>query len=120
MRKEPGGGYPEKLDRMINKYAAGAQYIQYEGRDPSVLDFALKTGRMPCVTYSGRDGVHYRGSIAHMVCLVHLDENSACILDNNYIGENELLWMSRSEFLERWSGWAVVLLNPAPPPCPLE
>jgi hypothetical protein len=122
MRKEPGGGYPEKVDRMIAKFGAGTPYLQYEGRDPSILELALRTGRFPAVTYDGHDGVHYHGRIAHMVNLAYLDETWACILDNNFIGENELVWMSRSEFLQRWtgggSGWAVVLLSPPPPPVP--
>lgn len=118
MRAEPGGGYPQKVDAMIKKYGKGAQYIQFEGQDPAILELALKTCRMPCVTYNGHD-CHYRGTIAHMVNLVYLDSSSACILDNNFIGENQLVWMSRQEFLERWtggrSGWAVVLLSPRPP-----
>jgi hypothetical protein len=123
MRKEPGGGYPEKVDKMISKYGAGTPYVQYEGADPSILKAALAGGRMPGVTYNGHDP-HYRGTIAHMVNLVCFDEaaNLAAILDNNFIGENELVWLSIPEFMQRWkggrSGWAVVLLNPPPPPVP--
>jgi hypothetical protein len=118
MTKEPGGGYPEKVDRMIAKYGKGTPYIQYEGHDPTILKLALKTGRMPSVTYDGHDP-HYNGSIAHMVNLIYLDDQEACILDNNFI--DELVWMSAKEFLERWTGdggWAVILLAPPPPPPP--
>jgi len=120
MQKEPGGGYPEKVDRMIAKYGKGTPYLQYEGRDPTILKLALKTGRMPSVTYNGHDP-HYgeHVSIAHMVNLIYLDENQACILDNNFVGENELVWMSAKEFMNRWEdGWAVILLAPPPPPPP--
>jgi hypothetical protein len=120
MRKEPGGGYPAKVDAMIARYGKGAPYIQYEGRDPAVLELALKTGRMPAVTYDGRDGVFYRSRIAHMVNLVYLDAHSAAILDNN--NPDKILWMSRQEFLDRWtggrSGWCVVLLASRPPAAP--
>jgi hypothetical protein len=119
MRKEPGGGWPEKVDKMIEKYANGVDYAQYEGRDPEILKACLKGGRMPGVTYSGQDP-HYKGWIAHMVNLVHFDDAWACILDNNFIGENELVWMRPSEFLDRWrgkgSGWAVILLRTPPNP----
>jgi len=118
MTKEPGGGYPEKVDRMIAKYGKGTPYIQYEGHDPIILKLALKTGRMPSVTYDGHDP-HYSGSIAHMVNLIYLDDQEACILDNNFI--DELVWMSAKEFSERWTGdggWAVILLAPPPPPPP--
>jgi len=75
---------------------------------------------MPSVTYTGHDP-HYgeRASIAHMVNLIYLDEHQACILDNNFIGENDLVWMSAKEFMGRWDdGWAVILLAPPPPPPP--
>jgi len=119
MTREPGGGYPEKVDAMIAKYAPGTQYVQHTGGDEDFLKLALKTGRMPGVTYAGRDN-RYGGPIAHMVNLIYLDENSACILDNNF--PTKPLWMTRKEFLDRWrdrgGGWAVVLLNSPPPPPP--
>jgi hypothetical protein len=121
MRQEPGGGYPEKVDRMIARYAAGVPYLQYEGSDPSILAAALRSGRMPAVTYNGYD-CHYRGGVSHMVDLVHLSERWAAISDNNYPKDNQIVWMSPSEFLKRWrggrSGWTVILLRPPPPPVP--
>ena len=122
MKKERGGGYPQKVDAMIAKYGPGARYVQYEGSDPAILKAALASGRMPCVTYNGHDP-HYRGSIAHMVDLVCYDEqaNLAAIRDNNFTGPSDLVWMTCAEFLKRWKGdggWAVVLLSPPPPPPP--
>ncbi|HYV40107.1 MAG TPA: hypothetical protein VE988_30755 [Gemmataceae bacterium] len=117
MRKELGGGWPEKVDKMIGKYAGGVDYFQYEGRDLLVLQMALQSGRLPSVTYSGRDP-HYKGSVSHMVNLVHLDEQWACILDNNFIGADQLVWMTPKEFVDRWggkgSGWTVILLKEPP------
>lgn len=121
MRAEPGGGYPAKVEKMIAKYGPGTSYLQYEGKDESILKAALATGRMPSVTYDGRDP-HYRGTIAHMVNLIAFTDRWACILDNNYIGQRELVWMKPADFLERWrgqgAGWAVILLAPPPPPVP--
>jgi hypothetical protein len=126
MRKEMGGGYPEKVDKMIAKYGAGTPYLQFENGDPHILMLALKTGRMPGVTYNGHDN-HYSGTIGHMVNLVALTglddaKDWAAILDNNFVGPDELEWMRPSDFLQRWKGsgggWAVVLLNPPPPPVP--
>jgi hypothetical protein len=55
-----------------------------------------------------------------MVNLVHLDSGWACILDNNFIGPNDLVWMTPQEFADRWmgkgSGWAVVFLRQPPYP----
>lgn len=125
---EPGGAYPQKVDRQLAAYASRnnlppPRYINFVGQSPEILEQALRSGRMPSVTYNGRDGVRYRGTIAHMVNLVHFDARWACVLDNNGIGENELIWLSREEFLARWrdssrGGWAVIWLNFPPPPPP--
>jgi hypothetical protein len=120
MRKEPGGGYPSKVDTMMKKYAAGVQYIQYEGGDLSVLQKALESGRMPAVTYNGHD-CHYSGGISHMVNIVGLNAEWAVVMDNNYIGETQLVWMKPAAFLQRFGGkqgWAVFLLHPGPPAKP--
>jgi hypothetical protein len=117
MEKERGGGWPEKVDQMIAKHAPGVDYFQYEGRDPVAIQALLQGGRMPSVTYCGLDP-HYRGAISHMVNVVHYDERWVAILDNNYIGENDLVWMTPAEFLERWrgkgSGWVVGLFKEPP------
>jgi hypothetical protein len=121
MRKEPGGGYPQKVDKMIARYGAGTQYVQYEGSEPAIIEMALRTGRMPSITYNGHCPHYGNQTIAHMVNIVYLDDKHACILDNNFIGANDLVWMSRADFLKRWrgdGGWAVVLLAPPPPPAP--
>lgn len=122
MRSKPGGGWPEKLDQMIRQFCSSKglpvpAYVQHTGGDDSVLDLAIKTGRCPCVTYAGSDDF-YRSGIDHMVCLAHIDETRAAIIDNNRPGT--WLWMSRKDFLTRWrargGGWAVVFLTPPPPP----
>lgn len=124
MRRRPGGGWPQKLDQMLRQFCAEKgvpvpPYVQHTGGDESFLALALRTDRMPAVTYAGRDDF-YRGRVAHMVSLAHLDNTSAAIIDNNRPGV--WLWMTRSEFLSRWrdfdGGWAVVLLPPPPPPHP--
>jgi hypothetical protein len=121
----PGGGYPEKVTKVLQQFASDVSYIQDTSGDPDILEAILKTGRLPCVTYSGRDGVHYSSSIAHMVCLPYFDRQTgwACISDNNYPGETNFVWMSPEEFLKRWKGgsgrgWVICLLKSPPPPPP--
>lgn len=124
--KQPGGGYPTKVDKQLKEYFALVKsspgYIQYEGTDTSILRLALSTGRFPSVTYAGRDGVRYQSSIAHMVCLCHLDENLAGVWDNNGT-PGEIIWMSAEDFKKRWTdggnGWAFVWIAPPPPPVPV-
>ncbi len=124
MTHEPGGGYPDKVDRMIAKYGPGTKYVQYEGADPGVIRQAIAAGRMASVTWDGYHDPHYNGHhIAHMVNCVQYTDRAVCLLDNNFVGDGELLWMTPGDFQQGWTGggdggWAVVLLNPAPPPVP--
>lgn len=120
-----GGGYPEKVDRVFAKFGPAVQYVQDTTGDADVLEAILKTERMPCVTYNGHDP-HYGGqSIAHMVCLPYFDRKTgwAAVSDNNFIGEDEFVWMSCDEFIKRWKGgggggWVYCLLAPPPPAAP--
>lgn len=111
-----GGGWPAKVENLIPKIAADRKmptprYVQYEGRDPAIIELALKTGRAPGITWGGN----------HMLTGVYLDSEKGAILDNNRPGEVQ--WFSRSRFLSGWTtgggGWVVVLLAPAPSPAPM-
>lgn len=130
MEHYPGGGYPEKVDQMIakryaeykksNPDAKPPRYLQNTTGDVSLLELALKTGRMVCVTYGYSP--RYGKNIAHMVNLVYLDAEWACVGDNNFPGMEEYEWVPRGEFLRRWNlgggGWSVVLLDVPAPPAP--
>lgn len=130
MKKYPGGGWPEKVDQKIaqiskEKGVTPPKYIQIEGGKEvlQTLQLACVSGRMPGVTYSFSPTGRYGGQrIAHMVSLVHLDSKYACVLDNNYPGEDKYEWMTVNDFLKTFtggrSGWAFILLNNGPPPIP--
>lgn len=107
--RRPGGSYPAKFRKTLEDYCREKQvpvpaYLQHEGGDAAVLELALRTGRMPSVTYCGVDGPGRYGNevIAHMVNLVHLDDTRAAIVDNNFPGT--WLWMGRNQFLSRHKG----------------
>lgn len=127
MHTRPGGGYPEKVDRVIAAYCkAGGKpvppYVQVEGRDLDVLRRAVAVGLMPAVTYWRSPTGRYGGRrIPHMVSLVAAGETWWAVLDNNYPGSFE--WMTRDQFLNCYAdgggkGWAVIPLTPGPPPVP--
>ena len=124
--KQPGGAYPAKVDRQLAEFcrARGVpvpEYAQDEGLGLDTVRAVLQTGRIACVTYDGRDGVRYRGRIAHMVCVVHCDEKYVCVLDNNAVGDHDFLWMTPAEFESRFrggGGWAFFWTAPPPPPPP--
>lgn len=128
MKKYPGGGYPQKVDKMIaqlcqERGVPKPAYVQVEGKDLEILKLASKTGRMPAVTYSFSPTGRYGGSrIAHMVSLPHASDQWFCVLDNNYPGADKYEWMTPAEFQRTYtgggSGWAVILLAPPPPPAP--
>lgn len=125
MTKHPGGGYPTKVDSMIEKICKERsvekpRYIQVQNGDLDILIKACQTRRMPAITYSFSPSGRYSGGrISHMVSLIHADGKFWGILDNNYIEEIE--WLSTEEFTKTFggkSGWAVILLDAGPPPDP--
>jgi hypothetical protein len=127
MFTRPGGGYPEKVDRMINRYCTVEgkpvpPYVQIEGSDLEPLRRAVRAGLMPGVTYYRSPTGRYGGRrIPHMVSLVAAGEKWWAILDNNFPGTIE--WMSQEEFLRSYTdgsgkGWAIIPLTPGPPPLP--
>jgi hypothetical protein len=129
MRRHPGGGYPEKVTRMIRQLCQERgvpepRYLQLQGDDVETLAKAVRQGHLACVTYSRSPTGRYGGQrIAHMVNCVAAragPNKHWAILDNNYPGSIE--WMSEAEFRASYTGlgggWAVVLLREGPPPVP--
>ncbi len=141
MTRQPGGGYPEKLEEMVVRFCRDSKreippYVQHTGGDEQLLDLAVRTGRMPAITYAGRDDFYQNQVIAHMVNLAHLDHERAAVIDNNRPGV--WVWMSRKQLLDRWrgvdqngrpltvptirgpmqvgGGWCVIFLDSPPPP----
>ena len=88
--------------------AAKVRYAQTTTADVNFLQWACDTRRGAGVTVMGGK---------HMVCLVHLDDTWAGILDNNNI--DTITWVPRETFLAEWRsshGWAVTPIYwPAPP-----
>lgn len=123
--KEPGGCYMEKFDSQLKRFCKQKgieipNYLFYMGKDPEILKTALASGRMPAISYSGQDGVQYRGPIAHCVDAIHYKGDWVGVYDNNY-DPRKRIWLPEGEFLTRWApgrslGWVIVWLDPPPPP----
>lgn len=111
----PGGGesagtFGAKLD------AEGVRYAVTTNGDVGFLEWACRTRRGACVT-------SHRGN--HMETLVHLDHESAALIDNNFPGK--FRWLPREQFLREWrdgqngpltgnGGWAFTpIYTPAAP-----
>lgn len=92
----PGGGYPEKLDKLIAAYCkaknipapntpGGPDYVQYEGASMELATRALRNNQMVCSTlyHSPRYG---GGVIYHMVNLAHWGPGGfGAVQDNNFL-----------------------------------
>lgn len=128
MRSHQGGGWPEKVDQKIEQKLGknhGISYIHVYSKEAfPLLEKAIRSGRMPCITYGY--GERYGVAIDHMVNLVFLDGDWACVLDNNFPDSWE--WMPREEFEERfeWTtqgkqqGWAIIFIDNPQPPLPIR
>ncbi len=135
MKKRPGGGWPEKVNDMIDKFCKERNlpkpvFFHVEANDLPTLKKALQSGRPIGITYSYSPTRRYGGQrIAHMVMLSAAGAGSGpdgkgwwCINDNNFPGTWE--WMSESQFLSVASGggrlWACIFQAPTYPPAPLN
>jgi hypothetical protein len=126
MKTQPGGGWPERVDRILKQRAPHLEYIQYEDKDPApLIEAAIKTGRPVCSTYGYGDFYHdaagNRAPISHWILIVHFDANWAAIVDNN--DSAHVTWIKRDEFLRRavhpsGKAWLAVLMPVPPPPVP--
>jgi hypothetical protein len=125
--KYPGGGYPEKVVKLIAAYCKDKNipvppYLQWEGKDPETLLSKIDlTGRMACITYGWSP--RYGTKISHMVNCSKYSGAYGVVLDNNFPGEDKYEWMSKAELIRRMkygsnSAWIFVWLEPPPPPCP--
>jgi hypothetical protein len=117
MRTQPGGGWPDRVAKVIEKRAPNVSIAQYQGQDPAFLIWALKTRRKVCITYGYSE--RYRGKISHMVNFDYVDAETIVVQDNNFPGTWE--WMSFEEGMRRaksgrGSYWAVAILDSPPPP----
>ena len=106
------GEYASNLAAKMDR--AGVRYAYTSRKDDiSFLEWACATRRGCGVAVNNRK---------HMVLLVYLDEEYACILDNNHI-EN-FKWIKRDVFMKDWlssGSWAVTpILSSPPPPLPFD
>ncbi len=103
------GEIPSRLEQKLN--AAGVTWAATTNGDIDFLEWACRTRRGCGVTVQGG---------AHMVCLVHLDDTWAGLLDNN--DPSRIRWRTRQSFLSEWKNsgwqWAVTPIYEPPPRVP--
>lgn len=120
MQGQRGGGWPERVDKIVTERAPGLKYRQYLGSDIAFIREGIDSGRPVCVTY-GYGELYNNRTIAHMVLCVGMSDSLTAILDNN--DPDHIWWMPTDEFRRRFvhprnQGWAFYTLAPPPPPVP--
>lgn len=120
MKRKAGGGWPDRVDKIMAARAPNVGYEQYLGADVAFVQDWINTGRPVCVTF-GYGELYHNRTIAHMVLCVAMTPLYTGILDNN--DPENIYWMSTEEFSRRFSwprgqGWAFAIMTPPPPPVP--
>jgi hypothetical protein len=108
-RKYGNGEWPSGLATKFDR--EGVRYAYTDKGDVAFIEWACRTRRGCGITVMGG---------AHMVALVHLDANWACLLDNNDVSKYK--WVPRSALLAEWEasyGWAVTPVYTPAAPLPL-
>lgn len=105
-RTHAGGENPYSFAAQLER--DGIRYAQITSGDVGFLEWACAT-RRGC-------GITVRGG-RHMVALVHLDSEWACLMDNN--SPEKYIWLPRETVIAEWhasNGWAVTpIYTPAAP-----
>ncbi len=104
------GAWPSDLAQKLEQ--KNVRYAYTEEGDVKFLEWACRTRRGCGITVMGG---------AHMVALVHLDNEWACLLDNNNISKYK--WVPRGQLIAEWRasyGWAATILYSPTPPLPMH
>lgn len=127
MKKQRGGGWPERVDSVMKQMAPHIKYDQFVASSWDQVDEGVRyiqewtsTGRPVMITY-GYGELYNNATIAHMVICVYCDDEWMAILDNNDIAH--VWWMTTQEGKRRFGwpngqAWAWRLHTPPPPPVP--
>jgi hypothetical protein len=111
-KSRPGGYYPEKLERLLKELYPDEEWFSWEGDGTELVAHYSALG-YPVAATTNTGALYGYQSIHHMISVVHLDEDLACIVDNNDPGKYH--WMPASEFAKRFvdgpKGWGFVWLR---------
>ncbi|OJW20464.1 MAG: hypothetical protein BGO49_04445 [Planctomycetales bacterium 71-10] len=114
-KAEPGGYYPEKLEKLLKEVLPDEKWFSWEGEGTDLVR-AYNAKGYP-VGSTTNTGELYEGKpVHHMISDAHLDEAVACIIDNNDPGKYR--WVTAAEFARRFpdggKGWGFVWLRLPP------
>lgn len=112
-KSQPGGYYPEKLEKLLKATYPDAKWVSFEGTTLDELKKYNVQGLPVGATMNTGQLYNYM-PIHHMISAVHVGDR-VCVVDNNDPGKYH--WMPESEYLRRYvdgrTGWSFVWLTPA-------
>jgi hypothetical protein len=111
-KARPGGYYPGKLEALLKEVMPGEKWFSWEGKGTDlVAEYNAKGYPVAATTNTGR--LYQYQPIHHMISTAHLDDDWACIVDNNH--PKKYHWMPRAEYDRRFvdgdQGWGFVWLR---------
>lgn len=117
-KARPGGYYPEKFKQLLDEAGVQTPWIQAEGSAEELtpvirhyLSIGIPVATTMAFSQRYQPGVP-DGRIHHMIQTIHLDDELACIVDNNFPGT--YLWVTAAEYSRRLvdgpAGWIVAFL----------
>lgn len=108
----PGGYYPEKLEELIKRVLPGERWFSWEGDGTDLVEEYSRQGYPVGGTMNTGAFYSYQ-PIHHMISVIHMDDEWACVVDNNNPGKYH--WMPRAEYDRRFvdgpKGWGFVWLR---------
>lgn len=112
LKSRPGGSYPGKLEADLRKMYPDEKWVSWVGDVTDLIAEYTRKGYPVAATMNTGQLYNWQG-IHHMVSLVHLDDQYACVVDNNDPGKYH--WMSADDYKRRFvdgqTGWLFVWLR---------
>lgn len=112
-KKAKGGYYPGKLEALLKAVMPDAKWFSWEGKTPELVKQYNAAG-YPVATTMNTGAQYGYAPIHHMISVAHLDDQWACVVDNNDPGKYH--WMPAAEYARRFpdggNGWGFVWLPP--------
>lgn len=112
LKSRPGGSYPGKLEADIRKLYPDEKWISWSGRVTDLISEYTRKGYPVAATMNTGIQYNWQG-IHHFVSVVHLDDQYACVVDNN--DPEKYHWMSaddfKSRFIDGQTGWLFIWLR---------
>ncbi len=108
-KRMPGGYGPEKLEDLLHKVMPNEEWISWESAHTDLIKRYSDQG-YPVAATMNTGALYGYLPIHHMISLIHLDKDLACVVDSNDPGKYH--WMPATEYEARFvdgqTGWGFI------------